>query len=62
MTPNSKNIALFTGVAAVVVAVVAALNYIHSRKHAKMQAELMNLEKNMKELQLERLKKENGKS
>lgn len=62
MTKKENSFAIFTVVGTIVVAAVSLLTYLNNRQHSKLQTEITALDKNIKELQLEKLKKENGKS
>jgi hypothetical protein len=62
MNSKDRNIQTIAIIGTLVVAAVSLLTYMHNKKHGKIQSEISALDKNIKELQLEKLKKENGKS
>jgi hypothetical protein len=61
MNNKDRNIQTIAIVGTVIVAAVSLLTYLHTKKHSKIQNEISALDKNIKELQLEKLKKETGK-
>ena len=56
---QTKNINLLIGMVSALGGVALFMGYLHTKKHAKLQEEVLNLDKEIKRLELE--EKRNGK-
>ena len=55
-THGRSNVTIFVEIAAVITAAIAVITYVSNRKHNQLQAEIDELDKQIKSIQLSKIK------